>query len=706
MAGFNYLLSVTGDCSNTGAGVIRIQPSGGTPPYIVEFVNPSLGLGEIKTNLTSGNYLIRVNDSLVGVNNEFYINALVSSGGCLNVTSVSGTTCGNNNGSISLSGTSTSFPYTVGLYSGSTLIIETTSTDSTIDFSGIGPGIYRAYYTDAGGCSGYSESIIIQNSTQFDYGFFIVNNTSCFGNTGKLQITGATGVAPYTYYWYDGSTGNTITGLTANTYSVTVTDAVGCETTKSATIVDVPQLSVVSMTGSSPTCFSGDGTVTISVTGGTGPYYYSANNGVNKISYDNVVTLSGFTAGIAEITVTDSALCTALGSYYLIAPASLSIVGISTTNSTCSAQGGSITVNVLGNGPYSYTLVYPDSNTTSVTTNNTVQSFTSLSAGTYTIIVSNSSNCTYSQEVTIITEDKFNVNLSVTGTTCGLNNGNVNVVVGTGYTGLLDYILIQNGFVVSQYIDVPFSSTTLTSLSSGQYTLQVRDEDNCTVSTNFSISTSVGLNYSMASTDCGLGSGGTVTVSIFSGTPPFTIDWSSNVPIGQTGVSLTGLTGGTYEVTITDVSGCTESKSVVVPCSPFVSGYVTIPTISSGFTTTLNTKRDFKTMVNEGFTDLTVGHTNCVLSSTTYVAQVEISGNTYQQTFYTGTTLNDIPSDNLWVQTLEGIISGITGVDIYTLNLTTNSIVVKSECSGDSNALANSEFIVGLKINFDIFCET
>jgi hypothetical protein len=308
--------------------------------------------------------------------------------------------------------------------------------------------------------------------------------------------------------------------------------------------------------------------------------------------------------------------------------------------------------------------------------------------------------------VTIITEDKFNVNLSVTGTTCGLNNGNVSVVVGTGYTGLLDYILVQNGFVLSQYIDVPFSSTTLTSLSSGQYTLQVRDEDNCTVSTNFSISTSVGLNYSMASTDCGLGSGGTVTVSIFSGKPPFTIDWSSNVSTGQTGVSLTGLTGGTYEVIITDVSGCTESKSVVVPCSPFVSGYVTIPTISSGFTTTLNTKRDFKTMVNEGFTDLTVGHDNCVLSSTTYVAQVEISGNTYQQTFYTGTTLNDIPSDNLWVQTLEGIISGITGVDIYTLNLTTNSIVVKSECSGDSNALANSEFIVGLKINFDIFCET
>jgi hypothetical protein len=654
MAGFNYLLSITGDCNNTGAGVIKVQPSGGTPPYIVEFVNPSLGLGEIKTNLTSGNYLIRVNDSLVGVNNEFYINALVSSGGCLNVTSVSGTTCGNNNGSISLSGTSTSFPYTVGLYSGSTLITETTSTDSTIDFSGIGTGIYRAYYTDAGGCSGYSESIIIQNSTQFDYGFFIVNNTSCFGNTGKLQITGATGVAPYTYYWYDGSTGNTITGLTANTYSVTVTDAVGCETTKSATIVDVPQLTVVSMTGSSPTCFSGDGMVTISVTGGTGPYYYSANNGVNKISYDNVVTLSGFTAGIAEITVTDSALCTALGSYYLIAPASISIVGINTTNSTCSEQGGSITVNVLGNGPYLYTLVY----------------------------------------------------LSVTGTTCGLNNGNVSVVVGTGYTGLLDYILVQNGFVLSQYIDVPFSSTTLNSLSSGQYTLQVRDEDNCTVSTNFSISTSVGLNYSMASTDCGLGSGGTVTVSIFSGKPPFTIDWSSNVSTGQTGVSLTGLTGGTYEVTITDVSGCTESKSVVVPCSPFVSGYVTIPTISSGFTTTLNTKRDFKTMVNEGFTDLTVGHDNCVLSSTTYVAQVEISGNTYQQTFYTGTTLNDIPSDNLWVQTLEGIISGITGVDIYTLNLTTNSIVVKSECSGDSNALANSEFIVGLKINFDIFCET
>ena len=81
-------------------------------------------------------------------------------------------------------------------------------------------------------------------------------------------------------------------------------------------------------------------------------------------------------------------------------------------------------------------------------------------------------------------------------------------------------------------------------------------------------------------------------------------------------------------------------------------------------------------------------------------------GNTYEDVFYTGTTLTDVPTESVWVDALEGILSGITGVGSYVINPTTNSVVVKSYCDGTENTLSESEFIVGLKINFNIFCQT
>lgn len=267
-------------------------------------------------------------------------------------------------------------------------------------------------------------------------------------------------------------------------------------------------------------------------------------------------------------------------------------------------------------------------------------------------------------------------------------------------------ILTKNNIPVIQYIDVPQSAVTFNGLSSGSYTLQVRDEDNCSVYQSFSISSSSSLDYGMESTSCGdSGSGGTITVSVFSGTPPFTYQWSDNVPIGQSGPSISNLTGGTFSVTVSDSSGCTLTRSVIVPCTPFIAGYQVVPVISSGFNTTVNNKRDFDTMVNEGFYDLTTGNTNCVLSAATYIATIEVSGNTYQQSFYTGATLTDVPSESQWVDALESILSGITGVASYTVNPQTNIIEVKSDCDGNTDPLSDSEFIVGLRIEYNIICE-
>jgi len=706
MANFQYEFSVTGDCSNNGSGAIYISLSGGVEPYTIDWVDPNIGTGSTKTGLDAGVYIVRANDSLGDVNNEFYINIIVSSGGCLSVSSVSATTCGQNNGVISISGQSTAYPITINLYSGETIVQSAVTTNGELSFVNLAPGVYRTYYEDYGGCSGYSESVIVNSSTSLDYGFFVVDDTNCFGPTGKLQITGLTGSVPFTYLWSDGSTGTTITGLTASTYSVTVSDSAGCSVTKSVEVETADPLQIVSFQTVSPSCFAADGSVNIIITGGTGPFFYSGTNGTTLISYATNLIFTGFTPGTAIFTVTDSALCSVTGSVYLQPNAGFSVLSINTQNSICSASGGTISVNVLGNGPFIYTLVKPDLSTESFTTNLTTQNYTDLDSGEYTVIISNTNGCVFTQDVTLFTNDKFSITTTLSATTCGQDNGSCFVQVGTGYTGVLDMILTKNNIPVIQYIDVPQSAVTFNGLSSGSYTLQVRDEDNCSVYQSFSISSSSSLDYGMESTSCGdSGSGGTITVSVFSGTPPFTYQWSDNVPIGQSGPSISNLTGGTFSVTVSDSSGCTLTRSVIVPCTPFIDGYQVVPVISSGFNTTVNNKRDFDTMVNEGFYDLTTGNTNCVLSAATYIATIEVSGNTYQQSFYTGTTLTDVPSESQWVDALESILSGITGVATYTVNPQTNIIEVKSDCDGNTDPLSDSEFIVGLRIEYNIICE-
>ena len=706
MANFQYEFSVTGDCSNNGSGAIYISLSGGVEPYTIDWVDPNIGTGSTKTGLDAGVYIVRANDSLGDVNNEFYINIIVSSGGCLSVSSVSATTCGQNNGVISISGQSTAYPITINLYSGDTIVQSAVTTNGELSFVNLAPGVYRTYYEDYGGCSGYSESVIVNSSTSVDYGFFVVDDTNCFGPTGKLQITGLTGSVPFTYLWSNGSTGTTITGLTASTYSVTVSDSAGCSVTKSVEVETADPLQIVSFQTVSPSCFAADGSVNIIITGGTGPFFYSGTNGTTLISYATNLIFTGFTPGTAIFTVTDSALCSVTGSVYLQPNAGFSVLSINTQNSICSASGGTISVNVLGNGPFIYTLVKPDLSTESFTTNLTTQNYTDLDSGEYTVIISNTNGCVFTQDVTLFTNDKFSITTTLSATTCGQDNGSCFVQVGTGYTGVLDMILTKNNIPVIQYIDVPQSAVTFNGLSSGSYTLQVRDEDNCSVYQSFSISSSSSLDYGMESTSCGdSGSGGTITVSVFSGTPPFTYQWSDNVPIGQSGPSISNLTGGTFSVTVSDLSGCTLTRSVIVPCTPFIAGYQVVPVISGGFNTTVNNKRDFDTMVNEGFYDLTTGNTNCVLSAATYIATIEVSGNTYQQSFYTGTTLTDVPTESQWVDALESILSGITGVASYTVNPQTNIIEVKSDCDGNTDPLSDSEFIVGLRIEYNIICE-
>ena len=170
---FDYTLNVTGACQ-TGFGAVLIEPSGGVGPYTFDWYNPELGLGAFKDNLPAGTYFVRANDSQLPVNNEFFINIIVSDCLCVSVLNVNSTTCGLDNGSVT--GTSSSVFATTNyyLYTGDdTYITSAVTNTGTVEFTSLSAGTYYLYGFDLGGATGYSQNFIVQQSSPLNYGLYV-----------------------------------------------------------------------------------------------------------------------------------------------------------------------------------------------------------------------------------------------------------------------------------------------------------------------------------------------------------------------------------------------------------------------------------------------------------------------------------------------------------------------------------------------------
>ena len=701
MSAFNYNIAVTGNC-NGNVGRVVLTASGGTPPYTFDWYLPDLGVdsltnSSIRNSLNTGVYAVRINDSTLPVNQEFDINVTVSNGICADMFDVSGTTCNRDDGSLTVSASTDYGQINYDLYKDGVLVGTTFASSSGNIFPNLAPGVYYVVVTDGGGCSAQTESCIVTTSNPFDYGFYIVDDSQCDGATGKLYITGQTSTPPYTYEWFNGSSQSYITGLTQGVYGVTVTSGDGCSVYKQATVQLVPPLGLGSITSVNPTCFASDGSITLTITGGTGPYYYSASTGESQITYLSTVTFGGLAAGVISVAVTDAGLCKNTFSTNLVTPGTFKVVSINSVNSTCNSNGGQIIVNIEGGSPpYTYTLVYPSSATSSVTSNSTNQLYSNLTAGDYTVIISDQASCVYSQDITIITEDLFTLSYDIDGVSCDGLNGSFTVTKTSGGVAPYNYIL-SNG---DSFLDRVDNTATFSNLSAGAYTLNVSDSSGCTKTEQVVIPYQPTVQFSLQPTGCQNGSNGTITAMIAGGSPPFILNWSSNVG-SQTGIYVTGLTADTYSLTVLDSNGCSLTKSTVISCNSLFTTYDIYTMCENDLMLVYGTKRGMIQMLNDGYEDLTVGNTNCILNKAIFTAQVEVTGTTYQTTFYTGYTLLDVPSDALWYSTVETLLESIPNVLSVTIDSTSSQITIQT-----TQELSNKQFKIELLIDYDISCET
>ena len=709
---FNYIINVTGDCNNTSNGVINFIVSGGSQPYTVQWVDPVLSTdvnivsSVTKTNLVSGTYSIRVNDSSLPENQVEFINIPVSSGVCCSILNVDNTTCSLNNGSVTGTSTTQYSSTNYSLYHGDGVFSQSATTNQdNIIFGSLTAGTYYMTVLDLGGCTGRSQNFIVEESEPLNYGLYMVPNSACGGTPiGKITITGITGQPPFTYLWDTGASGNTITGLTAGGYSVTVTDGYGCQLSKGETVVNVSQLGFGTFTSTPPTCFAADGTISLTVTGGTSPYYYSASTGDVLISYSQTYTISGLSSGGYGFSVTDAGLCQLNVSTSITSVNSMSSVSVNTTNSTCSSVNGEILISVVGGvTPYTYTLVSPGGNTTNISGSQTAQLFSNLSSGTYSVAVSDSSGCAYIEEVTIIAENKYTISTQVSGTTCGGSNGAVTIFTTPGYTLPLDYS-IDNG--VYDIIDTTLTSVTFNNLTAGNHVVSVSDANDCIQTANILILGSTPLDFSLYSTSCGTGNSGKITAFINQGETPFSFNWSDNVPNNPQQIQVSGLTGGTYSLTIVGSDGCSLSRRTTISCNATLTSYQTYVMGSEVFNIESPTKFGLLQMLNEGFYDLTIDNTGCDLVSATFTAKVSVTplDLTTSETFYTSTSLGDEPQDNLYYDTITQLLLSIPGVGSVTVNPLENIITIETTRGNDT--LQGQEIIIDLIIEYDIICLT
>src|SRR5678816_495814 len=163
--------------------------------------------------------------------------------------------------------------------------------------------------------------------------------------------TVSNGTAPYTYLWSNGAITEDISGLTAGTYTVTVTDANGCSTSSTSIVATVNSPITITPVVTNTICTASIGAINITVSNGTAPYTYQWSNGATTED------ISGLAAGTYTVIVTDANGCNTTSTSIIIADNSPITVIPVVTNTICTASLGAINITV-SNGTAPYTYVY------------------------------------------------------------------------------------------------------------------------------------------------------------------------------------------------------------------------------------------------------------------------------------------------------------------------------------------------------------
>lgn len=432
---------------------------------------------------------------------------------------------GGANGSIASTVTGGFSPYTYLWSNGSTAAQPT----------GLTAGTYSAVVTNNQGCTRQS-TVVLTAPTQMS----ISANTiapSCNGaNDGSITVTATGGTGSKTFVWNTGATTATLSGLDGGTYTVTATDANGCTRTQNYTLTE-PQALQASVTPTQIGCGATTGGASVAVSGGTAPYTYDWSTG------STAPTVSGLLAGNYSITTSDANGCS-VENNFAIATGSGLTVALAGTNILCRGTAtGAIDVTVTG-GTLPYTYSWSHGNTQGDQNN--------ITAGFYSVTVTDAAGCMGSGNITLTQPAVLNVAVFKTDISCfGLADGSATATA-TGGVSPYTYTWSngQQGAAVSN-------------LASGNYSVTASDANGCFTGESILIvqPSLLTLSTMVLQPESCDGNDGAAVVNTMGGTGNNSISWSN----GNTSTTLENVSAGVYGVTVEDSNGCSLEGSVEVP---------------------------------------------------------------------------------------------------------------------------------------------
>lgn len=528
--------SVTLATCGASDGAICAGVSGGTIPYTYQWL-PGGQTTSCITGLPAGIDTLIVSDA-GGCVDTFAIAVGNISGPTVTVTSTVNPTCnGDCDGSIAISVSGTNPPFSY---------LWTPTGQTTTSATGLCAGNYIVQVSDAIPCTTFA-SVTLTDPPQMSANPAFSNVSCNGGNDGNICLSPSGGNAPYTYQWFPGGqTTSCVSNLTAGTYTVVLSDALGCDDTILIPITE-PAMLTVAVTSTNTSCFgNSDGTATAVASGGTTLYTYSWST-VPPTPLPSVVNLS---PGTYTVTVTDANGCTATASVTITEPAALTTT-LSSTNVLCNGSCDGTATLTAGGGtlPYSYFW--------NTTPSQTALAATGLCVGSYIGQVTDANGCISSQSVSITQPTSLTANVSAVGATCnGICDGSATATAGGGTPGYT--YSWSNGS----------TTTSATGLCAGSHTLTVTDANGCAANVIFTVGQPMLLqaNIGVTSPKCFGGCDGTATSSPVGGVGPYTFLWNTT-PV-QTTATATGLCSGSYTLTLSDANGCSINQPVTIAAPP------------------------------------------------------------------------------------------------------------------------------------------
>ncbi|MCX6274000.1 MAG: gliding motility-associated C-terminal domain-containing protein [Bacteroidetes bacterium] len=542
----NNVVHTDVSCANADDGSIGITASGGTGVLqysidngITYFANNTF------SNLSGGQFLIAVKDQNNCVVRS--IATIIEPPTVRAYCSMRNTSCGLNNGAITLHPSSGLLPLQYSIDGGVTWQFSNI-------FSNLPSGPIILNVMDANGCRGIHNYVVGASSAP-TVSNLSITDVSCFGSSdGGVVITTIGGIPPIKYSIDAGNTfssSNIFLSLASGNYNVVVKDNLGCNSTSTFNIAQRPAI-ILSIVSVDAMCGLPNGSITANVSGGTGAFTYSIDGG---LSFFASSVFNNLLSGSYKVVAMDANGCVEATTIIIGDALGPRIIAQQSTPQICDGfANASISLTaVSGTGVLQYSI---DSGATFQTS----PVFQNIFGGNYFIYVKDANGCLDSTlEAPGIYHSPVINQTSTTDISCnGFSDGIIDVAA-SGGNGQLSYS-IDGG---SNF----FSTYNFDSLSLGAYFLTVIDTNNCLARDTVTISQPTPLSFSneIETEKCDRNDG-SIIIHAAGGTPGYLYSFDRN-PFANDSTFLS-LDSGMYHLVVIDDHGCADSADVQVSFSP------------------------------------------------------------------------------------------------------------------------------------------